>query len=244
MRHHDRAAAPDFPVLDPQAGPGLDAPWTACTATARRRAVPPGTLPLRSFPRPARPLGARQTPAGRFEPLLPALPVPPAGTDDDPEPPATGWQEVVHHIGAACSLVARWLDAEPTPGPTLFAGPSGRSLTDGWPHHGSTVMRHIWAPADVVAAVVAERDRWDGLRLTGDRFAPMPYEAGWTTDGRLTLPWNAVPVRVELQITVAAGGRTVAHLVLTSRVRYPRQYWNGGHDALAAIDATARRRTA
>jgi hypothetical protein len=220
-----RAAAPDFPVLEPLAGPGLDAPWTACTGTVHRRAASALARPR------------------RFEPLLPLLPAAAPGADDEPAP-ATGWQEVVHHLGAAVSHLARWLDADPTPGPTIFGGPSGRSLTDGWPHRGSTVMRHIWAPAEVVAAVIAERERWDGLRLTGERFAPMPYEAGWTTDGRLALPWNAVSVHVELPITVAAGGRTWANLVLKSWGRHPRQYWTGGHEALAAIDASARRRAA
>jgi hypothetical protein len=48
-------------------------------------------------------------------------------------------------------------------------------------------------------------------------------------------------VRVRLQIVPAARDRTWAHLVLDSRARFPRRYWSQGHEALAVLDAAARR---
>jgi hypothetical protein len=114
-------------------------------------------------------------------------------------------------------------------------------VTQGWPHHGSTVVRLLLAPVDLVAGSVAGRARWDTLRLTDGDLEPVRHEGGWAATGRLGLPWTALPVRVELRIVPAAHDRTWAHLVLASRGRFPRRYWSSGHAALAAIDAAAQR---
>ena len=218
MGHHGRAAVSDFPSLEPSAESGTGAAWTAAVASPVRTGRSP------------------QAPAASISvPTLELLD--PGGADDD----APGvWREALRPVRAAASTVAGWLEPPNVAGPAAFSGLSPRSVTQGWPHHGSTVIRLVWAPADRVAAVLVAPGRWAGLRLGRRTVDPRGPDHGWTMAGRLRVPWTAVPVRVELQVQPAYGDRTWVHLVLTSRARFPRQYWAGGHVALAAIDRATR----
>jgi hypothetical protein len=246
--HRRAAAATDFPVLEPLAEPGTQAPWTPGVTVPRRRAAGARRVPTTDRPLPR---GLERRPPARGDPAR----VDPAHGDPagdltlvDPvewpvpvdEPPRS-WRDVLRHVGTVASTVADWLDTDPDLRSPGIIGPSSRSATQGWPRHGSTVVRIVWAPSDLVARMVADRTRWDTLRLSGRVLEPMRYDVGWTTGGRLRLPWLAPSVRVELRIQPAASDRTWAHLLLTSRARFPRQYWTSGHDALDAIDDEARR---
>jgi hypothetical protein len=252
MGHRDRAAVSDFAALEPLAEPDTASPWTPSVVTGGRafggRAPARGNAPSpaagfrpRAFGAPpARRRLERTLPRpGEPMPALPPLPV------DDPDlggpAPPIGWRDVLRHVGTAAAIVADWLEPKGDSGPGTFTGLSPRSVTDGWPHRGSTVIRLVRAPADDVATVVTMRDRWDGLRLSGAALEPMPWDVGWSTPGRLRIRWTPLPVGVELRIQPAAGDQCWLHLLLTSRARYPRHYWTSGHEALAAIERSARR---
>jgi hypothetical protein len=220
VNHRGRRAGSDFQVLQPLAELQVHEPrlerasqssWTVTVLDDRR-------------PRPG---------ASGVEP--PAEDPPPAWT------PATVWRELQRRLGGIGGTAVEWLDWRCSPRTGVFGGSGGSSLTQGWPHRGSTVVRLVWAPVDVVARVLAGGARWSGLRLTADTLAPLRHEAGWSATGRLALPPPTVPVRVQLQVVPAARDRTWAHLVLASRARYPRRYWAHGHEALAALDRSARR---
>jgi hypothetical protein len=213
MHRHDRAPT-DLPVLEPLAPLGRDVPWTAATTRARR-----------SPPDPRRPV------------LLEAIAPAPAAVGPDEGPARRG---VVQRAGAAAAAVGRWLEADLGPGPVVVDGAPARSTTDGWPHHGSTVVRLVRTPSERVAHVVGSRTRWDGLRLRGGEPGRIPVDGGWCHPGRLAVGLLVRAVRVELRITPCARDRTWAHLVLVSRARWPRRYWARGHAALAAIDAASR----
>jgi len=125
-------------------------------------------------------------------------------------------------------------------GPAPFTGPrlagiALSSLSVGWPHRRSTVVRVAHSPCPVVVGALTGRRRWGAMELVRWIDEAEPFDVALSAHGRLHIPWSVAPVRVHLRVTPFQGACTLLELVLMSRGRYPRRYWHVGHDAISAV---------
>ena len=137
-------------------------------------------------------------------------------------------------VRRSARAAATAIEPVPITGPRL-AGIALSSLSVGWPHRRSTVVRVAHSPCHAVVGSVTARWHWGALELDRCIDEAEPFDVALSALGRLRIPWSVAPLRVLLRVTPFQEACTLLELVLLSRGRYPRRYWQVGHDAVGAI---------
>lgn len=102
--------------------------------------------------------------------------------------------------------------------------------TDGWPRHNSRLVRlFVCDPADFAAAVVGHG--WGCLNLSANTHAARRSDRatqGWSRliDGTMQMPYRSRPLEVELEIQPFQDRYARVDIVLRSRHRWPRRYFD------------------
>ena len=113
--------------------------------------------------------------------------------------------------------------------------------TNGWPRYRSRLVRLFACDPDVFVAGVAERP-WGPLQLgearqTGADFA---RDAVYALSGTLQMPYASPPLLVELQVQPFHGRYARVDVVMLSRRRRPRRFFDVSSRCLTAMQCLER----
>ena len=126
------------------------------------------------------------------------------------------------------------------PKPTL---PWGHG-TDGWPRHNSRLVRLFAREPTAFTASVVGRD-WGCLVLApGSRLTEAKHRAtpGWPqlVDGTMQMPYRSRPLTIELQIQPFHDRYARVDIIMKSRHRWPRRYFDVASICLTQMQCLER----
>lgn len=102
--------------------------------------------------------------------------------------------------------------------------------TEGWPRHNSRLVRlFVCDPADFTDAVVG--NSWGCLNLSAKTHASRASSRatqGWSRliDGTMQMPYRSRPLEIELEVQPFQNRYSRVDIVLRSRHRWPRRYFD------------------